>query len=301
MSRSAFALPPLLRTAEGGPRRVGIEIEFMGIGAAAAARALALGLGGRVVEADPHAFHVEGTPLGEIAVELDIRYVHPRAQDASLPLHLSPRLAALLGTALGPVVPCELVTPPVELERLAEVDRAVELLRRAGATGDGATWFGSLGLHFNVEPALLSAGTMLETLRALLLLEPRLRRQTMEGSGRRRFLPAPYPPAYVRKVLAPGYRPGLEAFAADYLAANPTRDRSLDLLPALLQLDPEGVRRRLRFEKIKGRPVFHYRLPRAHVARPGWSLADGWNGWVEVERLAADPARLAEMARRPPT
>jgi hypothetical protein len=33
------------------------------------------------------------------------------------------------------------------------------------------------------------------------------------------------------------------------------------------------------------------------VDEPDWTLAREWNTWVQVERLANDPQRLAEMSR----
>jgi putative amidoligase enzyme len=181
---------------------------------------------------------------------------------------------------------------------LAGVDRAVAVLRATGATGRGATRFGSLGLHFNVDPPGLDAGALVTVLRAYLLLEPWLRREAAGGGTRGpSFLCAPYPAGYVRRVLAPDYRPALADLAGDYLAANPTRDRGLDLLPVLLHLDAARVRARLPREKIGGRPALHYRLARAHVGEPGWGVAAGWNGWAAVERLAADRDRLAALGR----
>ncbi len=279
-------------------RRVGVEIEFMGLGARAAARALAAGLGGTVVEADPHAFLVRGTPLGDVAVELDIRHVHPRAHGRTLPVRLGARAAAWLGTALGGVVPRELITAPVPVDGLAEVDRAVEVLRRAGATGRGATLFGSLGLHFNVDPPGLGAEALAATLKAFLLLDPWLRRGVAAGRARRpSFLPAPYPAGYVRRAVAPDYWPDLPTLADDYLAANPTRDRGLDLLPVLLHRDEARVRARLPREKIGARPALHYRLPQAHVGEPGWSIMPDWDRWTAVEGLARDPGRLRALGR----
>lgn len=294
---TGFDLPPSPWSARGTARRVGVEVEFMGISARAAARALAAGLGGTVAEEDPHAFLVRGTPLGDLAVELDIRYVHPQAHEKALPVRLGPRLAARLGSALVGVVPRELITAPMPLDRLPEVDRAIEILRHAGAAGRGTTWFGSLGLHFNVDPLHLDVAALVTTLKAFVLLDPWLRRETA-GSVRLwpAFLPAPYPADYVRRVVAPDYRPDLPTFAADYLDANPTRDRDLDLLPILLYFDEARVRAKLPYAKIGGRPVFHYRLPRAHVGAPGWSIAADWNRWVAVERLAEDPDRLEALA-----
>lgn len=281
-----------------GARRTGVEVEFTGLAAESAAKALCRGLGGTVAEEDPQAFVVQGSRLGDLAVELDIRYVHPAKHGTSLPVHLGRRSAAWLGALLAPFVPRELIVPPLPPARLAEVDQAVDALRAAGASGRGTTWFGSLGLHFNIDPPSLEAGTLVRFLKAFLLLEPWLRRRTVQGGRWRRtaLLPAAYPAGYVRQVLAPDYRPDLATFADDYLRANPTRDRALDLLPVLLHLDRTRVRDRLPFEKIGGRPALHYRLPRAHVGEPGWSILPDWNGWMAVEQLAGEPERLAALS-----
>lgn len=105
-------------------------------------------------------------------------------------------------------------------------------------------------------------------------------------------LPTDYPQAYMRRVLDPDYWPNLTNLAADYLAANPTRKRALDLLPLLAHLDEERVRSVLPHEKIGARPVFHYRLPQAHLSDPNWSITPAWERWLIVERLASNPERL---------
>jgi hypothetical protein len=50
-------------------------------------------------------------------------------------------------------------------------------------------------------------------------------------------------------------------------------------------------------EKISLRPVFHYRLPLAHLSDPAWSVMPDWERWLSVERLAASREGLAEMGR----
>lgn len=37
---------------------------------------------------------------------------------------------------------------------------------------------------------------------------------------------------------------------------------------------------------------FHYRLPNCEIHKPDWGLYVAWSDWIEVERLAADQARL---------
>lgn len=293
---AAFDMPPETRTAEGRPRRVGMEIEFMRLGAGEAAGILASGLGGQVAEEDAHAFRVLGSRLGDLSVELDLRHAHPQRHRGVLPIRLGRRSAALLGRLLGPAVPCELITRPLPLDRLPDLSEAIGLLRHAGAGGPRLPLVATPGLHFNVDAPRLDSGTLAAFLKAYLLLEPWLRRaggETRPGAT----LPPRFPKDYVRKAIAPDYRPELPKLADDYLAANPTRDRGLDLLPILLHLDEGRVRRSLPREKIGARPAFHYRLPLARIDDEGWSIAPDWNRWIVVERLACDGARLEGLAR----
>ncbi|MBR9886008.1 MAG: hypothetical protein GYB21_21140, partial [Oceanospirillales bacterium] len=67
---------------------------------------------------------------------------------------------------------------------------------------------------------------------------------------------------------------------------NPSRNRALDLLPLLAEIDEARVRRVVDDAKIKSRPTFHYRLPNCQIEKPGWSLAHSWNLWWIVETLA---------------
>jgi hypothetical protein len=177
------------------------------------------------------------------------------------------------------------------IDRLASVDRAIGMLRRAGAREAGPAAF---GLHFNPEPPRLDAETIASILKAFLLLQGWLRRESRPDQ--RLDFRGDFPPSYVRRVVAADYWPDLPGLADDYLAANPTRRRDLDLLPLFLHLDERRVRARLPREKIGMRAVLHYRLPAARVGEPGWGIAPDWNRWVAVERLAADRPRLERLA-----
>ncbi|WP_064742214.1 amidoligase family protein [Inquilinus limosus] len=294
-SDSFQALPASVPETE---RRIGVEIEFMGPSARRAAQALAADIGGDVVAEDAHAFAVRGTVLGDMAVELDLRYAHPQRHGKTLPVRIGPKAAAGLGWLVSGVVPRELIIPPLPVERLAEVDHILDVLRAAGAGGRGATLFGSLGLHFNIEAPAADLRRITAVMVAFGLMEPWLRREIAQGRSRlERHLPPPYPPEFLHRIAAPDYRPDQAGLIDDYLAANPTRDRGLDLLPLLLSLDAPRVRARLPYEKIASRPVFHYRLPLAHLGETGWSIAADWNRWVAVERLASDAESLAAAAR----
>jgi hypothetical protein len=121
------------------------------------------------------------------------------------------------------------------------------------------------------------------------LLNAWLRRQVAPDATRHLLgFADPFPADYVRRVVSPDYWPDTPGFIDDYLAANPTRNRDLDLLPLLVHLDEPRVRAALPNEKINRRPTFHYRLPDARASDPGWSIGPDWNRWVAVERLACD-------------
>nr|WP_246543995.1 amidoligase family protein [Ancylobacter dichloromethanicus] len=287
---------PAPLTTDGRRRRVGVEIEFTHLCEREAARCLSEYLGGRVEEEDPNAYRIAGSRLGDIGVELDIRHVHPKRVDGP-GRWLRPPLSGWLGAAARPFVPRELVTGPLEVEQMEDLDGATAALRQAGARGEGAGLFDSLGLHFNIAPPATDATTTLALLRAYLVLEPRLRAESLTSGLLRFHAPPPYPPGFIHRVLSPDYRPNLFQLCDDYVAANPTRKRSLDLLPLFLHLFPEQVAPRIR-GKVKPRAVMHYRLPLAYVGRPSWSLSADWNRWVEVEALAADPSQLAAACRR---
>ena len=158
------------------------------------------------------------------------------------------------------------------MDRLGEVDHAIAVLRSTGACGRGAVrpgspQLGSLGLHFNVDVPDLRVGTILAHLRAFMLLDPWLRATSFATRSQRVAAPPDFSNDYTCLVLSPDYRPDLASFADDYLTANPSRDRALDLLPLLLHLDAQRVRRLLPREKIRirlrcklcGRPRAVYR------------------------------------------
>ncbi|MBM6581688.1 amidoligase family protein [Microvirga sp. BT689] len=287
-----------IRTAPGGAiRRVGVEIEFMGPSARVAAGVIAGALGGSIDAEDAHAFRISGTRLGDMRIETDLRYVHPQ-RHPNLGLRLGHRAAAWLGAVVSPFVPRELVTAPLPIDRLPELDGLVDILRDAGAHGRGAVLLDSLGLHFNIDPPRLDAATIAAFLKAFLIVSERLRRDIAQG--RRRLahaLPPDYPQDYVRQVLAPDYWPDLPDLTMDYLAANPTRDRALDLLPLLAYLDDERIRSVLPHEKIGARPAFHYRLPQVHLSDPDWSIMPDWHRWLVVEGLASDLEKLCAIGR----
>jgi hypothetical protein len=269
----------------GAPRRVGVEIEVAGRSPGAVAELLCGLRGGRVVQLDSYRFQVKGTDLGNVTVELDLRFAHPPSGVTA-----GPRvwLARTIGLVASPLAQVELIFPPLPPARLPELDRLVaELIGRTrGLRVDGP--------HLNPDIAAVTPAYVVAHLRAFIRLAPRLRVEMgVRPPGRTGFV-TDFPQAYRDLVTDPAYRPDQERLIDDYLAANPTRYRELDLLPLLMFLAPERVRARVRLQKINPRPVFHWRMP---ATRPFAGIVADWNRWVTVERLAAAPEDAAAPAQ----
>ena len=294
--RSAL-FQPLPDPALAPPRLVGVEVEFMGPTARRAAQALAAGVGGDVVAEDAHAFAVRGSDLGDLAVELDLRYAHPQRHGMTLPVRIGPKAAAGLGWLVSGAVPRELIVPPLPVDRLAEVDRILGLLRAAGAHGRGATVFGSLGLHFNIDAPAADLPRITAVMLAFGLMELRLRREIAQGQprlARHRRRPTR------RSSCTGSRRPGTGPARPDWSTTTWPPTRRATAAWTCCRCCWGWTRRGVRscpMRNIAARPVFHFRLPQAHPSESGWSIVADWNRWVAVERLAADGERLAAAAR----
>ncbi len=306
----SMTLPPRLHTDDGSTRRLGAEIEFSAVDCREAALLVEARFGGTVEEESLWRFHVRDTAFGDFTVELDTQYAHARkgARDASdasgseLEQRIAETLDRELSEAIGDIgslwLPVEIVAPPVPLDRLPELDPLIEDLREAGAEGTDDALLFAFATQLNIEVATRDPASVRDHLKAYLVLAEGLREE-IGPRLTRRMLPFtdPFPKDYVRQVVNPAYRPDLGALIDDYLDANPTRNRELDMLPLFLDLDPERVRARIVDPRVRARPTFHYRLPDTRLSDPSWSLITEWNRWVRVERLAADGEALAEAGR----
>jgi hypothetical protein len=171
-------------------------------------------------------------------------------------------------------------------------------LRAAGARGTRDALAFGFGVHLNVEVAAEEARFILPVVRAFALIEDWLRAADPIDIARR-ILPfvAPWPRTLIDRLSAEGAGWGIDELVRDYLQLSPTRNRSLDLLPLLEHLRPGSVSSRLGSGKANSpRPTFHYRLPEARIDEADWSLAYEWNRWCLVERVAARPDLLADLA-----
>lgn len=295
--------PPDVRTADGRSRRVGVEIEFAGVRERPAAELVAIHFGGRPVRDHAYRFRVP-TDLGEFVVELDTQFAHPGEKKAAgddgldrLIDSMGVGAAELIGDLSTGFVPCEVVAPPLEIAELPRLDALLKDLIEAGARGTDEHPIYAFGLHYNPEVVATTVEHILPVLKSFLLLADRLRRLTLQDTMRT-LLPfaRPFPRDYVLLVLDPDYRPSLEAFISDYLQYNPTRNRELDCLPLFAHIDRDRVLQAVNDPRVTPRPTFHYRLPDARFRDVADPVVAEWNRWVQVERLAADTARLDAMA-----
>lgn len=301
-----FALPPRVHDQRGHVRTVGFEMEFGGVSLEETA-ALVTGLFGGKTECESQYIYHLHTDLGEFQLEADSAFLKEKKYERylrALGLDLETSAVAqsvegALSSLAGTLIPFEVVMPPLPITRLTPVEQIREALHAHSAKGTRSSVFMAFGMQFNPQVPDEKAETLLAYLRAFFLLFDWLYKES-EIPLSRRLAPFihSFPKEYVDFVLNPSYRPNLDQLMTDYLTANPTRNRPLDMLPLFAHLNKEKVFSfPVERELVKSRPTFHYRLPNSQVDDPKWSISDDWNKWIEVERLANDPQRIREMSQ----
>ena len=288
---------PWPKNVEGNTRRVGVELEMGGLELDALAALVARFLDLEISSEGRYERKLLGDPAGDWAVEFDYNLLKKLGRKerggAALTDQMGQSAEDLLAWAAETFVPLEIVSPPLPLDRLKEVEALIAHLREAGATGTSSSAVHAFGIQLNPELPSHEATTITASLKAFACLYEWLAlRGVVDLSRRVTSYVDPFPTDYVKKLLAADYWPGLTTLIDDYLADNPTRNRALDMLPLFTFLDEERVRAITNDPLIKARPTFHYRLPDCRIDEPDWGLHGAWNDWVEVERLAADEARL---------
>lgn len=297
--------PPQPVNGEGQPRRVGVEIELSGLSLGQMTRIIQDIVGGEIKNDSAYEARVVDTELGSVRVEFDatlFREMKIRNFFADLKLEVfdeedRENLEKSLASVASWLVPYEVVFPPIPIEQMELLEAVRERLGR-DAQGTGTSVVNAFGLHLNVELPALDVETILSYLRAFLILyEELIRSHDIDPTRKLSGFITPFDKNYTMLVLNEAYKPTLDEFIDDYLAANATRNRPLDLLPLLCYLDQEKIRRRLPEEKISARPAFHYRLPNSSVDEEDWSISREWMVWMKVEKLASDERQLTRRCR----
>jgi hypothetical protein len=284
---TAFSPLPQPKNAKGDPRLVGVEIELGGLPVAQVARLCAETLDGTASQVDSHIWRVENSQIGQIDIYLDIFLRN--AQQSKLR-----DLALDLGRD---VVPVEIVTAPLDMDGLGGLDDLRNVLRDAGALGSGAGWFFGFGLHLNIEMASDADADTIRPLLAYALIEDWLRAANPIDEARR-LLPFtdPYPIDFTRELIKAGPDASRDHVTGLYLELTPSRNRGLDMLPLFAHFDVARIRAAIT-DKTSARPTFHFRLPDCRIDEADWSIADEWQRWLTVERVAADTALITRLSQ----
>ncbi|MBV0932779.1 amidoligase family protein [Marinobacterium weihaiense] len=283
---SRYRQPPHRMCADGRARRVGFELEFTGLTFEQARQTIQAVLQGQETRISPVETVIE-TDLGRFGLELDWALLKQVAKEyADVPV--TPDWLEGVSRMAARVVPVELVCPPLALQDFNVLDTLVTRLRRTGAQGTDDSLIAALGVHINAELPDVKVSTINAYLKAYSLLQWWLVDAHAVNLARK---VSPYvdlyPQAYVDQLLQQPDDDRDRLFEL-YLTHNNTRNRALDLLPLLAHLDEARVRAHVDDARIKSRPALHYRLPNCEIDRADWDLADEWNTWWMVERLAAD-------------
>ncbi len=305
----SFFLPPVTKDSKGQPRRVGFEFELGNLTIEDIADALHQHFGGTLNKISPFEVHILESDLGKIKVERDTQMLtslgYRKWLSHNIGIDFSPGAEGeLLEKEVDKLsrwlVPCEIVTQPLDFDQFDSLHQLVEILNANKAQGTQVALHYAFGLHINASVPDFSAGTLTAYLQAFLLMVDWIIQDANTDITRRFFTNFidPFPFAYTCKILAAGYQPTIDQLIDDYLVHNATRNRPLDMLPIFYMISPEKVDAAVSDEEkglIKGRPAFHYRLPDCRVGQDGWCVADEWNRWQIVETVAAHNEARAKL------
>lgn len=310
-----YWMPPKLKDAKRKKRGAGFEFEFGDISVNDATAAMAEAVdGSNIDDSNPFEIIIKNSRIGKIKVERDALVLKKREyrqwiEERGLAIkenldidNVLKNIESFVDRISGTLVPCEVVTAPIPLDQFQELTSLVDALEKAGAEGTQSKPHYAFGLHINTGVPSFDGEELANYLKAFALLYDWIIRDS-DTDLTRRFLTKfidPFPSRWSEIVLANGYHPTLDELMKDYLVNNPTRNRPLDMLPIFACVDPELVQSSLANDEEQGlvsaRPAFHYRLPDCRIGKPGWSVHQSWNHWVMVERLAARPELIREMA-----
>jgi hypothetical protein len=301
-----FHTPPVTHNPDGEERRAGFELEFTGIDMGQAAEVIRQLFGGEVVKISTFEFRIPDTRFGTFKLELDALVFREKRyekyfQKVGLNLKKVKRKddfeSSLLEMA-STVVPYEIVSPPLPISKLDDLNTLANKLRSLKVKGTGSSFMYAFGLHINPEVPNEEPDSLLDHLRAYVMLDPWIRKDASIDLSRR-ISPYinPYEENYIQHILNPDYQPDTEQLIRDYFRFDNSRNRPLDMLPVFMHLKPTLTGELIGEELTSSRPAYHYRLPNCSLEDPDWTIAGEWNRWVLVEKLASDKQALNQYSR----
>jgi len=306
MKKSVFKTPPITQNSSGEERRVGYEFEFTGVEMDDAADIIKSLYGGVVNRLSTYKYDISDTEFGRFKLELDAqilrdkkyeKLLHTMGIDVSKLKNIE-SIEGSLKDMVSSVVPFEIVTPPIPISRMSELNRLVNELRIRKVKGTGSSFIYAFGLHINPEIPDQSALSLLNHLRAYVMLDPWIRKDAKINMSRKitPFINE-FEADYIAHILNPDYKPSMDELITDYFLFENSRNRPLDMLPVFLHLNKELTASLIKEELTTPRPTFHYRLPNCSLEDISWTLADEWNRWVLVELMAFDDKLLNRYSR----
>lgn len=285
------------------PRKIGIEIEFAGLSAEQILECMDKTLTGTINWASPFEVEFVNDELGTFKLELDSAQIKELGVESPIegdPSDAEPSVhktyIQTISKMAENLVPWEIVSPPLELRHVSKLYALVDRLRAAGALGTKSAMRYAFGVHLNPEPASLSPKNLVQHLQSFFCLYDWIV-DVGDIDIARRITPYinHFKKDYILQVLDREYRPDQTSLVEDYLIANPTRNRSLDMLPMFAYLDEGLVGKYVDDDRVKARPTFHYRLPNCEIDDPEWNLNRAVEIWLLVEELARDSDTLTRV------
>ncbi len=306
MIKNDFKSPPSTLNPQGEERKVGYEFEFTGISMEIASEIVQDLYGGKIHQESTYIYSVKNTLFGTFKLELDAQLLRDKKYEEifeKLGIKISTyknreSLEDSLKELASSVVPFEIITPPIHLSRMNRLNELVHELREHKAKGTGSSFIYAFGLHLNPEVSDSSVGSILNHLRAYVLLDPWIRKDSKINISRQ-ITPYinEYEEDYIMHILDPEYNPNLKQLIKDYFKFKNSRNRPLDMLPLFMYLNEQLTTSLLSDTITSSRPTYHYRLPNCSLEDENWSLAQEWNRWVLVETLASDEKSLNQYSR----
>lgn len=303
-----FILPENQKNSKGNMRRVGFELEFSHIEIQDILNILKESFGLKEKKINNYYYKLE-SEYGDFFLELDFELMTKQKLKNStreffdkIGIEIDEKdiedFENYVGELSKDIVPYEISTPPLPLDKLDIIKKLVKKLNENNAYGTSKRFYYAFGLHINVEVISLEVESLLAYLRAYLILQDFLNKDAKIDLTRKitPFIDN-FKNDYIIYILRKEYTPTIEEFIRDYLTYNPTRNRSLDMLPILAFINEDLVRENLPEEKIKPRPTFHYRLSNSMIGEADWKVEDEWNRWVKVEKLANDAESMKNLSR----
>lgn len=286
---------------EGNDRRLGLEIEYVGLPLADSAKIISDVLSCPAEPTHKTHYTFNHPQLGEFVLELDVELAKKISQKAKdtpdSEFSVDKAIDSFFPEMISGIAPSELVTSPLEVKNLKIVSDIVIALRKAGAKGTSESFMFAFGYHVNPEVKSTNPAEILPVLQSFtLLFDFLVDHLEMDITRKLSGYAAPYPKSYARLILDEDYSPDIDTLMTDYITHAPSRNYALDMLPLFKFIDEGFITEKCPDSLIKKRPTYHFRLPNCKINEDTWDIYKGINAWSLVEVVASDKTLLKRLS-----